>query len=447
MVASRALPAGAIVGRVRPFVDGKIRRKSLCDSRLRPLDSLCPASADSAIFLDPSVRRSDPHRCNCKIATSMACRCYRPRLLVWCLALLLGTVVSVARGQPPWAASAESANPYSGLLPAAGEPYPTTDAVPVVTQWPAEGAPPDAMLVQENPNHSPTSATWIVPEGQPTGYVDADVYCDSDPFPQQPFVNSSDGPWYWQVLPDGLIYHSYWAGVHEPRLGIQLVRERDGDSFWDPTLGARVGLLRFGNGDPLRPQGWQLDAEGAAMPRLTLDRVRDLETVDFRGGVPLTYGIGDWQFKLGYYHLSSHLGDEYAISHPGSLADRINYVRDSLVLGASYYPVPVMRIYSEAGYALNATDGAEPWEFQFGTELSQPGVTGVRGTPFVALNGHLREEHNFGGDFTAEAGWLWRGVSGQVMRIGAFYFNGKSSQYQTFDNSEEQIGVGFWYDF
>ena len=277
---------------------------------------------------------------------------------------------------------------------------------------------------------------------------DAEIYYEGDPFPQQTlFDPSASGAWCWQVLPDGLIYRSYWAGVHEPRLGVQLIKERDGDSFWDATVGGRVGIVRFGNNDSLHPQGWQLDVEGAALPRLTLDELRDLETVDFRGGVPLTYGVGDWQFKFGYYHLSSHLGDEFAISHPGSLAERINYVRDSLVLGASYYPVPVTRIYSEAGYALNATGGAEPWEFQFGTELSRPGPTGLAGSPFLAMNVHLREEHDYGGDFTAQAGWLWRGNSGQTMRIGGHYFNGKSSQYQTFDESEEQIGVGVWYDY
>jgi hypothetical protein len=196
----------------------------------------------------------------------------------------------------------------------------------------------------------------------------------------------------------------------------------------------------------IRPQGWQLDFEGAALPRLTLDEVRDLESVDFRAGVPLTYGVGDWQFKLAYYHLSSHMGDEFAL-RTGLLTSRINYVRDSLVLGASYYPLPMVRLYSEVGYALNYQGGAQPWEFQFGTEVSQPGPTGFRGTPFVALNAHLREELDFGGDFTAQAGWLWRGTSGQTMRIGAHYFNGKSSQFQFFDTSEEQFGLGLWYDF
>lgn len=349
--------------------------------------------------------------------------------------------------------SASVSNPYAALTPSPTSPYPTTESAPVVTHWPSEYAPPGAGIVAD-PNLSPTSASWIVP-GDPTaacdpnvGYVDANVYCGGEPVYDPSMFTASEGPWTWQPLPVGIIYHSYWAGVHEPRLGIQLIRMTNtGDSFWDPTIGARVGLLRYGNDDALHPQGWQVDVEGAALPRLTLDDVRDLETVDFRGGVPLTYGIDNWQFKFGYYHLSSHLGDEFAISHPGSLDNRVNYVRDSLVLGASYYPVPEMRLYAEAAYAFNATDGAEPWEFQFGTELAKAGPTGVRGTPFLALNGHLREEHNFGGDFTAEAGWLWRNQIGQTLRLGAFYFNGMSSQFETFDRFEEQIGAGLWYDF
>jgi hypothetical protein len=259
-------------------------------------------------------------------------------------------------------------------------------------------------------------------------------------------VKNND-PWFSQVLPQGIIYRSYWAGVHEPRLGLQLISESGGGSFWDPTVGARIGLLRYGNDDPLHPQGWQLDIEGAAMARLTLDYWRDLDSVDFRGGVPLTYGIDNWQFKLGYYHLSSHLGDEYAINNPGSLAERVNYVRDAVVLGVSNYPVESMRLYAEMAYAFNATDGAEPWELQFGTELSRPGVTGPHGTPFFALNAHLREEHDFGGDLTTQTGWLWRDQTGHVLRIGAFYFNGKSSQYQFYNDSQQQVGGGIWYDF
>ena len=260
-------------------------------------------------------------------------------------------------------------------------------------------------------------------------------------------VAAPSGAWDWQALPQGLIYRSYWAGVKEPRMGIQLMHITGERSFWDPTAGARVGLIRFGTTEGLHPEGWEWDVEGAGEPRLTLDQDRDLWDVDFRAGTLLTYGLNNWQFKFGYYHLSSHMGDEFAIKHPGSLDDRINYVRDSLITGVSYFPDPRWRIYAEGAWAFHPDGGADPWEFQFGTELSRPGPTSRSGTPFVALNGHLRQELNFSGDFTTQTGWLWRSVNGQTLRIGVHYYNGKSSQYQTFSSFEQQIGVGAWYDF
>jgi hypothetical protein len=294
---------------------------------------------------------------------------------------------------------------------------------------------------------TPAGENWITPLEESDRIGDDGRYFEHD-WGGRRVIGSGGAPfWVWQFLPDGLIYRSYQAGVREPRLAIVAFHERDGRDLWDGTLGGRVGLLRYGTCDELYPQGWQLDVEAAAIVRLTLDEIRDFETADYRVGVPLTYGIENWQFKFAVYHLSSHLGDEFAIANPGSLDDRINYVRDSLVVGASYYPHPVMRLYSEAAYAVNVDGGAEPWEFQFGTELSRPGPTGPHGTPFLAVNAHLREEHNFGGDLSTQAGWLWRSSEGQVMRAGLHYYNGKSSQYQTFDDSEQQIGFGLWYDY
>ncbi|HEX2473440.1 MAG TPA: DUF1207 domain-containing protein [Lacipirellulaceae bacterium] len=311
---------------------------------------------------------------------------------------------------------------WNGMVPAANQPE-LNQPIPVGDAW----------ISAPNERH---------PIFEPGDYF-ADPAWDGSQF-------RGAGPstaWHWQVLPDGLIYRSYQAGVREARLSILAFHEDDGQSFWDGTLGGRVGMLRYGTCGPVYPQGWQLDLEAAAIVRLTLDEIRDFETADYRVGVPLTYGVENWQFKFAVYHLSSHLGDEFAIANPGSLDERINYVRDALVVGASYYPHPAWRLYSEAAYAVNVDGGAEPWEFQFGTELSEPGPTGLHGTPFLAANAHLREEHEFGGDVTFQAGWLWRGRSGQVSRMGLHLYNGKSSQYQIFNNSEQQIGFGLWYDY
>lgn len=363
--------------------------------------------------------------------------------VVACAVLALAAGAALAQSH---AGPSVNANPYSSLL--ASSPYPNTGAPAVVTDWSDPGVQRASAAVPADPDVLPTSASWIVPAAESPSYVDAEVYCEGDPWPQQTLIAPPDcGPWYWQVLPDGLIYRSYWAGPREPRLGVTMFRNQVDDSFWDATVGARVALLRFGDADPIHPHGWEWNVEGAALPRLTLDDVRDLVSTDFRGGTYLSYGVSNWQFKFGYYHISSHLGDEFAAANPGSLDDRVNYVRDSLILGASYYPIPELRLYSEAGYGLNVDGGAEPWEFQFGTEVAKAGPTGIAGSPFLAANVHLREEVDFGGDFTVQAGWLWRGPTGQTLRLGAHYLNGKSSQYQNFDNFEEQIGAGLWYDF
>jgi hypothetical protein len=255
--------------------------------------------------------------------------------------------------------------------------------------------------------------------------------------------------WTLELLPDGIIYRSYLAGPREPRLGTLLFHNETpsprSELLWDGTVGGRRGVFRYGNGNPADPEGWQLDLEGAALVRLNLDENRDVDSSDFRFGVPLTYGEGDTQYKFGYYHLSSHLGDE-RIGRTG-VNSRINYVRDAIIFGISHELTPAVRVYGETAYAFFTAGGAEPWEFQFGAEYAQPGPTGTTGTPFVATNAHLREELDFGGDWTFQSGWLWRGATGSTLRLGLQYVNGKSTQYQFFDRNEEQVGLGFWYDF
>ncbi len=251
----------------------------------------------------------------------------------------------------------------------------------------------------------------------------------------------------WQVLPDGLIYAPYLAGVKEPRIAGVFARETNAGWFLDATLGGRVGLLRLGTTDSARPQGWQLDVEGAAFPRLNLEQNWDVDATDFRFGVPLTYGSGNVQTKMAYYHLSAHLGDELLVRDRDRLASRINFSRDVLVLGMSSYVRPAWRLYGEVGWGFETDGGSEPWEFQFGVEFSPPGSRCMVCTPFFAANVHLREEVDFGGHLTVQTGWQTRGASGHLFRVGLHYFNGKSNQFEFFDMSEQQVGLGLWYDY
>jgi hypothetical protein len=247
------------------------------------------------------------------------------------------------------------------------------------------------------------------------------------------------------VLPDGLIYRSYLAGFKEPRLHSLWAYEEDVGEVWDIALGGRVGIVRYGNHEDAMPDGWQLDLEGAAFPRLDLDEDRDLVSADFRAGVPLTYGEGPWRSKLAYYHLSSHLGDEFLLKNP--TVTRYNYSRDVIVLGQSYYLTPDWRTYGEAGWAFYSDVGGE-WEFQFGLDYSPIADWGFRGSPFAAINGHLREELSFGGNVVVQLGWQWRqAASGHLFRVGLEYFNGKSDQFEFFNRYENKVGLAVWYDY
>jgi hypothetical protein len=250
----------------------------------------------------------------------------------------------------------------------------------------------------------------------------------------------------WQLLPSGVLYPSYIAGTKEPRFGAAWLWERRRGLIWETALGGRWGLFRHGTFGPHDARGFQLDVEGAALARVDPEEESDLEAVDFRAGIVATWREGPWRLKAGYYHISSHLGDEFVIKNPDFT--RLNYVRDSLIIGLMYDITPDLQIYGEFAPALNANGGAEPGEFQFGIQYSPYVVTGLRGAPFWAVNGHLRQEFNFGGSVNALAGWQWRGRnSNRTFRIGAQYYSGPSIQWSFLDRYESLVGVGMWFDY
>ncbi|MFV2067486.1 MAG: DUF1207 domain-containing protein [Pirellulales bacterium] len=248
-----------------------------------------------------------------------------------------------------------------------------------------------------------------------------------------------------QLFPQGVIYRAYLAGVKETRFRGVWNREKGAGWLWDLTLGGRIGLFRYGSQAGQRPEGFQVDMEGAGIPRLNLGEDADLESTDFRFGIPVTWGTARHQVKLAYYHVSAHLGDEFMLKRPSF--KRLNYSRDVLVYGHSFYPTPSTRLYAEIGYAFVA-DEAQPLEGQFGWEYSPPDDTGLRGAPFAAVGAHLREEADFGGNLVGQVGWAWRSrPDSGLLRVGVQYFNGKSDQYSFYYLSENKVGVGIWYDY
>jgi hypothetical protein len=329
--------------------------------------------------------------------------------------------------------------------------YPSTDASPGVypsTTTPSLTSPQSYPSVAQNlmasaPEGIGGTASPAMPNAMGlSDYSNVDPSLMGSPTDLRSSVDrafAQGSPWTWQLLPTGFMYKPHLADVQEFRFGTQWSHYRNAGWLWESTLGARVGILRYGTDDALMPQGWQWDFEGACYPKL--DTMGD----HFRLGIPITTRQGPFELKFGYFHLSSHIGDEYLL-HNWNFP-RINYVRESLIFGFAMYLNSSLRLYSEAGWAFYTDGGAEPWEFKFGLDYSSPMPTGLAGSPFFALNTHLREENDYSGNFTVMTGWQWRGKTGHLFRIGMQYFNGMSEQYQFWSRFEEQIGGGLWYDY
>jgi len=268
---------------------------------------------------------------------------------------------------------------------------------------------------------------------------------------QPDFAHSSFGgyeasPCYeFQVLGDGLMYKAYLAGVKESRLAAQPIYVQGDEWLWDLFAGGQFSLLRYGTKDEFLLQGYEWAVDGSAHVRLDPPESVDLRSTDYRVGTYFAHGFGRQQVKFGYYHLSSHVGDEFLLKNPGY--PRLNYSRDVLILGYSIYPWDNLRLYAEAGWAFHSKVAKE-WEFQFGLDYAPAQPTGIRGAPFLAINGHVLEELDYGGALTVQTGWAWRAdESGHLLRIGMHYYNGGSPQYSFYNKFEHQLGLGVWYDF
>ncbi len=278
-----------------------------------------------------------------------------------------------------------------------------------------------------------SSQIWESPE-----YAPVDDYFPSD--------------WGWTLLPNELLFQSFQGGPREPRLAQQVLYLSGQGWVWELEAGSRVGLLRFGTPDGetpprARPQGFQLDLEGAALPRLNIDQQMQVDAVDFKVGVPLTYSTGNWQFEMTWYHISSHVGDEFLLANPGF--DRLDYLRDAITFAVGYFVTPDLRLYGEVDYASNTNGGSEPWHFQFGFDyIPNISFEGPKPIPFLCVNGSLREEVNYSGGINVFTGFAWENPhSHHRFRAGLQYYNGKSFQYSFYDTFEELMGFGMWYDF
>ena len=184
------------------------------------------------------------------------------------------------------------------------------------------------------------------------------------------------GSWMMELIPDDQVYPSYVADPRRPRMHIGLgyvntdIPDRtEGIVMLD--AGTRFTLLKM---QPASEDAneFSLDIEGGLFTQFDLLSGLDNIGWDGRYGAYIAWNRSDLVVaRVGFRHISSHLGDEY-MEKTGRR--RINYTRDDLRIGVGYNFNKSTLVYVEPSYAvhLGNPDRQEKWAIEGGIQYQGP---------------------------------------------------------------------------
>lgn len=234
--------------------------------------------------------------------------------------------------------------------------------------------------------------------------------------------------------------------------------------FNDDALGRNTIPVSFGDYFGLYrwhcawPYGGDMEigVEGAVWAVFNpLEESSPLVDADYYVGFPLVYAFDNWQFRLRGYHISTHLGDEFLLNHPGF--DRRNPSAEYLDFYGSYYFGEQVRIYAGLGYVVHQDNSFRGKRFfsGFGFEVRPLGLgyydarQRLLGHPLLAM--HIRGSRDFKHhiDQTYVIGYEWVKLTGleRATRILLEYHDGYSIDGQFVDTASNWFAIRLSYGF
>ncbi len=263
--------------------------------------------------------------------------------------------------------------------------------------------------------------------------------CDKpsiDPNPTPPIeIGSCGGIWFPE---DPVLFRPFVADPHAINFsgGWRLNDQAFVKNVIDVSLGNTMGIYRW-----LDVWGGQLQIEVEGAVWVCFDPLHNsspLLNADYYGGIPITYSVGPWAFRLRGYHISSHIGDEFLLNHPEF--DRRNPSAEYLDFYASYYPTDDIRLYGGIG-AVVSQDKSYPFgrfyaETGLELHLSQLGFINDRqqlfGRPFFSMHFKFQTKQEKHINQTYVLGYEWGKLCGlqRVFRLFLEYHDGYSYEGQ-----------------
>ncbi|MHC4607519.1 MAG: DUF1207 domain-containing protein [Planctomycetota bacterium] len=244
-------------------------------------------------------------------------------------------------------------------------------------------------------------------------------------------------------FPKDLLYPHPLADPRGPFGGsrFQFPIHREDDVKIETAFGGHISMARLVREE----DALELELEGGTFARFNGQESLDMDGVDYRIGFPLVYRRGSVAAKLHPWHITSHLGDEYAEREGRK---RIKYARNELAAGLSWDAGDGLRLCGEVGYGFAIGDPNEPWRAMGSVEWTGRLLGGDLPEVFAAANVSSFEESDWDVNVNLQAGvWFRPGSLSAGFRFGIEYYRGHSVLTQFFLDREQYWSIGFWLHF
>lgn len=206
----------------------------------------------------------------------------------------------------------------------------------------------------------------------------------------------------------------------------------------DVSFGDIIGIYRWCD---MWPWHGQLELALEACVWAVFDPCADsapLINADYFVGVSLSYAIDRWQFRLRPFHISSHIGDEFLLNHPGF--DRRNASNEYIDFFISHDLTPELRFYGGIGYIAREDESfhIKPVYGALGSELRLMRLgfynekDFIVGFPIFAMHFRFNGEYRKHVDSTYILGYQFSKLCGLGHNVRFFieYHDGYSSEGQ-----------------
>ncbi|MBA3958435.1 MAG: DUF1207 domain-containing protein [Parachlamydiaceae bacterium] len=163
-----------------------------------------------------------------------------------------------------------------------------------------------------------------------------------------------------------------------------------------------------------------------------------LLNADYYGGIPITFACDGWAFRLRAFHISSHIGDEFLLSHPRF--KRLNPSAEYLDFFASHDFTNDIRIYGGIGWIVrqDETFHCSPFYAAAGAEVRLQSMGNIDwcnmlyGVPIFGMHFRFSKDYKRHVDATYVLGYEWGKLTGLGRKVRAYleYHDGYSTEGQ-----------------